>query len=846
MARSAYWRIPALIACTPLLADATAAALPPEGQLIRGIYARPEAAVDSRTWSTWGQGYEFDGAEKHSGSASIRCSNPTDAVAHGASQRITLNQTEARPIIVAGWAKLERVSGPPDYHCSVYLDLRLKNGESWPMKIAAFDPAKTGWQYSEAVHSPPAPIDTAAVYVFLRERTGTAWFDDIYVGELIEGERRSENLLESPGFEDAGEARAELRDEFFNALSEINCNAVHIYRSVPWDTAMAGQEVPPLEQDDPFLDFVADAHRRGCKVWVTVGLGLPSVTGPDSPDFPVWGCVNNRWGEAYTRAVAYLAQYGVDGVGVVPDEWNYNTHPVAGLAKHKDPQVAEFYASLPPWCRCPICQERFRQAYGREYPDVAQAWQTGDPVWAQFTKFRYDSTTDWIARTVQAAKAVNRGVVTDTMICVLPVCSDNRLHTGAAWDQIGRQTALDCLQTDPYLLLHNYLGDSTHLYPTETTLHLAAANFARRNGVTLESCRLRDTYREKDPVEVYGAALSCWLHGAGEFFWWHMNYIIGAADYVDPERPKAGVRSAYQVMQAMEPYLAEGEVPGEVLVCYSRRSEDTWDWLSRADAADRVGHNGIGAKRGFIAHRNVLYALLRRGCPFRMTFLENPDPDRLTEAKAILVPFPFALSESEVALLGQQADAGKTVIVMSELSPVDEWGQPRERPALADLVGQPANLDAMQPVSRTLGKGEVIFIGGDLAANLFETIPAEKNPTQRVPLPPFQDGRWQQLETAIDAALGRRASLFAGVPGQDVEAGWLVSPRAYVLLAINWDVESPADGVLRLPVADRAWEVEGRRILPGGKVERVDQSLAGNRVHLTLQPQEARLLALRR
>ncbi len=825
---------------------AVAAALPPDGDLIRGIYARPGRAIDDRIWASYGEGYELDRGEKRSGGASIRCSNPTDTVAHGASQRITINQDQPRPIIVAGWAKLEGVSGPADYHCSVYLDLRLKNGESWPMKIAAFDPAKTGWQYSEAIHEPPSPIDTASVHVFLRERAGTAWFDDVYVGELLDGGERSANLLESPGFEDAGEARTQFRDEFFGALSEIKCNAVHVYQGVPWDTVMTGDELPPIEEDDPLLGFVADAHRRGLKVWVTVGVGLPAIAGPDSPDFPLWGCVNSRWGEAYTRAVAYMTQYGIDGVGVVPDEWNYNTSPVANLKNHKDPQVAAFYASLPSWCNCTICQERFREAYGTPYPDVSHAWQTGDPVWAQFTKFRYDSTAAWMARTANAAKAVNPNVITDTMICVLPVCSDNRLHTGAAWDQIGAETALDCLQTDPYLLLHNYLGDSTHLYPTETTLHLGAANFARRNGVTLESCRLRDSYREKDPVEVYGAALSCWLHGASEFFWWHMNYAIGAVDYVDPERPKAGIRSAYEAMQAMEPYLAKGEVPGEVLVCYSRRSEDTWDWLSRAGATDRVGHSDVGSKRGFIAHRNVLYALLRRGCPFRMTFLEHPDPARLTEAKVILVPFPFALSESEVALLGEQAKGGKTVVLMSELSPVDEWGRLRDRPALADLLGQPASLDAAEPVSRSLGEGRTTFIGGDSAVNLFQAIPPEKDPTKRVPLPPFQDDRWQQLETVLEDSLGRKPSLFAQAPERDVEAGWLVSPKARVLLAINWDVESPADCALELPVPDRKWQVEGRRILPAGKVERVDQPLKGNRLDLALQPQEACLLALRR
>jgi len=829
-----------------VLTRAAGAPLPPKGGLIRGMYADPGSAVDNRVWGGYGKGYELDRQERHTGETSIRCSNATDAEAHGASQFVTFNQATARPLVISGWAKLEGVGGPADYRCSVYLDLRLKTGESWAMQIAVFDPQKTGWQYAEAIHQPPAPIANASVYAFLREKAGTAWFDDIYVGQLLDdGKTRSDNLLQSPGFEDSDRISTERREAFFKPLSEIGCNAFHLYRGVAWETVMKSAELPPIEEDDPFLDFVREAHKRGFKVWVTVGVGLPSISGPDSPDFPIYGCVNERWGEAYTKAVAYMAQYGVDAVGVVPDEWNYNTSPVEELKKSQNPQVADLYAKLPLWCNCPTCQERFTKQYGVPYPDVTQAWETADPVWAQFTQFRYDSTRDWIDRTVKAAKMVNPQVITDTMICVLPVCSDDRLSTGAAWDEIGATTGLDCLQTDPYIFLHNYLGDSTHLYPTETTLHLGAANYPRRCGVTLEACRLYDTYRDKDPVDVYGAALSCWVHGASEFFWWHMNYILGRETFVDPKQPKAAVRSVYDLMQAMEPYLAGGEVPGEVLVCYSRRSEDLWDWLSRAGAEDRLRTRTAGPKRGFLAHRNVLYALLRQGYPFRMTFLEHPDPGRLAQAKVLVVPFPYALSESEVVLLRAQAEGGKTVVLMSALSPVDELGQELERPRLVTLSGA-TPLSTDQPTSRKLGKGTVVFLPGDFAINLFEPVAPERDPKKRVPLPAFRPGGFEQLAAIIAQALGRPGSLLAEPPAQDIETTLLVSPTAYVVLAINWDTEKPATCTLQLPIPVRKGKLDGRRVQPGGKVEPVQTALEAGRLSLTLQRQEACLLALRK
>jgi len=192
-----------------------AARLPAEGGLVRGIYCNPGPAIDNRIWASYGKGYAFDREEKHEGEASIRCTTADATEAQGASQRVTFDQDRARPIIVAGWAKLEGVTGAPTYHCSVYLDLRLKNGESWPMKIAAFDPAKEGWQYAEQTYEPPSAIATASVYVFLRELAGTAWFDDIYVGELMDGGARGPNLLQSPGFEQGANGDAGLRDEFY-------------------------------------------------------------------------------------------------------------------------------------------------------------------------------------------------------------------------------------------------------------------------------------------------------------------------------------------------------------------------------------------------------------------------------------------------------------------------------------------------------------------------------------------------------------------------------------------------------------------------------------------------------
>jgi hypothetical protein len=823
----------------PLLLAFSGAVSAAPPAIVRGIYCHPGEAVENRPWGGYGSGYELDRGQPHSGTLAMRCGNATAEGAQGGWQMVQFNQDKPRPLVVAGWARLEGVSGTPTYRCSVYLDLVLKDGQPWHMKIAAFDPAKAGWQYAEQVYTPPQPIASARVYVFLRELPGTAWFDDLYVGEVLDEQgTRSPNLLKSPGFEPDTAAGLTAREALFSRLKDLGCNAFHFYSGVLWERLMASSRLPQPEAGDRLSDFVQDAQRHGLGVWLTVGEPWPPLADSKAPEFPFYGCVNSRWGDAYTLAVTYLTQTGVDGIGVVPDEWTLDNGRVKDVyAKHKDPAVAAFYQDLPHFCDCPVCRRLFEERHGQPLPDLRAPWNSADPVWARFAQFRYESTTAWIQRTVAAAKRINPSVVTDTMICVLPVCSDNRLSAGAAWDDIGVRTQLDCLQTDPYIQLHNYLGDSTHYYATETTLHLAAANWQRRAGVTLEACRLRETDREKDAVEVYGTALSCLVHGAREYFWWHFDYMLGRNAFVSPEEPFRRVAAFYKVVQALEESVAGAAVPGEILVLYSRLSEDTWD---------RLGKVNGNPKRGFIAHRNVLYFLLRRGYPFRMTFLDNPDPARLQAARVVLVPFPAALKEAEVSLIETLAQGGRTVVIMSELASLDELGQPQP-PALARVFGgRVPTLDQSEPASTAVGAGRVVFLGGDAAVLLFQTAAPVKEQMARVPVPAFDPERCGRLETILTTALGRPGSLLASPPEQDLEVTTADGAGCRLLLATNWDLAQAADVVLRPEVTEGRRHASGLRIDAQAAVHEEAPALppAGTPWTLRLAPQEAVLLRL--
>lgn len=818
--------------------------------IIRGIYCDPGKAIGNSAWSPYGDGFELSSRQVHSGKASLHCRNGTPAGRKGVSQRVTLDQDRPRPLVIAGWAKVSGVAGPPSYRCSVYLDARLSNGQNWQQKTAEFDPAKTdGWQYAEKIYTPPAPVVSANVCVFLREAQGEAWFDDLYVGELIDAQgTRSKNLLQNAGFEGAAEGGSTFRDDFFNTLASLNCNAFHFYRSASWDTVMNPAGLTPVSPDDPLFGFISDAHRRGFKVWLTVGPALPVITDMNSPEFPFFACVNSRWGEAYTRSVAYFTQYGVDGIGVVPDEWTWSNDRVKkAFAAHKDPGVAAFYKKLPDFCDCEICRRMFQKREGISLPDVTQPWRLDTPTWTRVNSFRYDSTSAWMQRSVAAAKAVNPSVITDTMICVLPICSDNRSDAGAAWDKIGADTKLDCLQTDPYILLHNYLGDSTHYYTTETAIHLAAANRDRLAGVTLEVARLRDIYRNKEPAEVYGAALSCLAHGASEFFWWHLTYILGNVKFVAPELPARQVTATYQVMREMEPYVAGAKPSGEILVLYSRRSEDVWQALARGEQPPAAFGQKPSPRRGFVAQKNVIHFLLRRGYPFQMTYLDSPEPSKLAAAKAVVVPFPFALKASEAALVDDLARSGKTVLLLSGLSPADEQGHLLPSPALAGLFGDLLpDRGAGLPATAQIGKGSAVFFGDAFADRLFEELAPVKDPKVRVPLPGFSEQQAALLDQALTRALGKPGSAFAAQPAQDVELTVLDRPGDRLVLAVNWDPASAADVSVRPDVSRTYKTAQGFSITGEARVKKVNLPLSTGNWNVRLAPQEALLVRLAR
>lgn len=682
----------------------------------RGVYVHSRDLMAAHVWAEWGDGFEFVAENPRSGETCIRVTNEPGERGGGAGQSLTINQQEPAPLMIAGWSRSDGVDeGEPGFQYSIYVDLRYTDGESLYMQIAPFERGTSDWHYSETIVEPEKPVASARYYVFLRDIGGTAWFDDIFFGEP-----GGENLLRLPGFEHQETEEFETRREVLARLDEMRVNAVHTYMGAPDDERRA-------EAISELLGALAD---EGIGVTLTPHVPYGTFSDADDPAFPSYYCVNNDWGDRWVEACRALAQFPFMGISVVPDEYGWNTGRLKrAYESHRDERVREFYAELPNFCNCDECRGRFERDYGMPLPPMGQ-WSRPpeqSDAYRNFIDFRYRSTTDLIRRAVDAVHSGPWDTAADSLINVSPICFDFRLGTGVAWDMIGYHTNIDFPTTDPYILLHNYLGDSTHWYVTETAMHLAGSTPKRQCGIVLEAGKLRPEHRALLPVEIYGSALSAVARGAKEIAFWHYTHITQQTEAGQSQGDSGltSVRGVYELLERIDPWLEGAEPVRRVALLYSRASEEYFSFYTHPEPNLNILTQETDDPRyPFLAQKEVLYYLLRAGVPTDLYYLDQVSAEELADYEAIIVPFPFAVSEQQAAMLETLVDGDRGLIVISEFGSVDERGVPHERPVLLDLLGlQEA------PRGRKIGELEILTDDGPEIEGEFSVydlvIPAE-------------------------------------------------------------------------------------------------------------------------
>ncbi|MGD9495361.1 MAG: discoidin domain-containing protein [Armatimonadota bacterium] len=202
--------------------------IPAEANLLRN----PGFEEGMTGWSGSGS-FEIDTQVAHGGAASVRLRNASDAEEAQVSQTVTLDQEEPVPILVRAASRAEGVSGYRGTEYSLYVDIYYTDGTPLYGRIVEFEPGTHEWQIAEQIIEPEKPIRNVNVYLLLRRRAGTAWFDDVAV---MEDPRRQGNI--------AREASVEVDSAYSGYDAEpINDGVVHPPADAHWtDEAWASAE----------------------------------------------------------------------------------------------------------------------------------------------------------------------------------------------------------------------------------------------------------------------------------------------------------------------------------------------------------------------------------------------------------------------------------------------------------------------------------------------------------------------------------------------------------------------------------------------------------------------------
>jgi hypothetical protein len=139
-------------------------------------------------WGAAPQGLRLEDRAGRAGTRALACTVTNSRHWQGASQTISLQQTQAVPILVRGWSRAEEVSGSPDSGYALYVDLTYQDGTPLWGQVVPFRCGTHDWERRELTLLPSQPVKSLTLHCLLRQHTGRAWFDDLAVEELTAGE----------------------------------------------------------------------------------------------------------------------------------------------------------------------------------------------------------------------------------------------------------------------------------------------------------------------------------------------------------------------------------------------------------------------------------------------------------------------------------------------------------------------------------------------------------------------------------------------------------------------------------------------------------------------------------
>ncbi len=279
--------------------------------LANGGFEEADAARAGH-WPPYKEGYQGTAGAGREGSRGIACVNPDRRDGFGASQTVTLNQTDAVPIVVSGWSRAEGVDGAPDHDYSVYVDLQHTDGTPLWGQTARFHCGTHDWERREVVIVPEKPVRSMTVHALFRRHAGKVWFDDFTAAEIrAEGgavvfDGRPMRVSAGPVADAAPSSRVATRDGLALEQQGPTIAAVRV-----------GDRSLPARFEGGFMarDVAADSavHRFDRGACPTLGLKLASAFQGREDHIAVEGEVSDTTGRDRAVTLYFVLPAGGDG-----------------------------------------------------------------------------------------------------------------------------------------------------------------------------------------------------------------------------------------------------------------------------------------------------------------------------------------------------------------------------------------------------------------------------------------------------------------------------------------------------------------------------------------------------
>ena len=137
----------------------------------------PQLAVNFDGWKPFEDGFVISPEGK------IVITSSDERSLYGAKQKVHLNQTEIKKILIKGSAICKNVSGKSDKHFSVYLDIKHTDESSTFGIAKEFDVTNEELQEIEFEHTPKSPIKYVKIHLLFRYHSGFVIFNEVSLCE---------------------------------------------------------------------------------------------------------------------------------------------------------------------------------------------------------------------------------------------------------------------------------------------------------------------------------------------------------------------------------------------------------------------------------------------------------------------------------------------------------------------------------------------------------------------------------------------------------------------------------------------------------------------------------------